>query len=56
MNSFFDHSSDQSRVKSAIVANYFWAWAKSHISAAKKGRIVIYIDLFAGLVVRDGTV
>lgn len=50
MSSFFDHSTDQSRVKSAIVANYFWAWAKVIISVAKKSRDrrIAYIDLFAG--------
>lgn len=50
MNSFFDQSTDQSRVKAAIVANYFWAWAKVIISVAKKSRDrrIAYIDLFAG--------
>lgn len=50
MSSFFDQSTDQSRVKAAIVANYFWAWAKVIISVAKKGRDrrIAYIDLFAG--------
>lgn len=49
-SSFFEQSTDQSRVKAAIVANYFWAWAKVIISAAKKGpdRRIGYIDLFAG--------
>lgn len=50
MSSFFDQSTDQSRVKAAIVANYFWAWAKVIISVAKNGRDrrIAYIDLFAG--------
>lgn len=50
MSSFFDESTDQSRVKAAIVANYFWAWANVIISVAKKGRDrrIAYIDLFAG--------
>ncbi len=50
MSSFFDQSSDQSRVKTAIVAKYFWAWAKVMVSVAKKGRDrrIAYIDLFAG--------
>ncbi len=50
MDAFFDESTDQSRVKAAIVANYFWAWAKVIISVAKKrrDRRIAYIDLFAG--------
>jgi three-Cys-motif partner protein len=46
---FFDESTDQSQVKSAIVSKYFWAWARVIIPSAKKhdGRIA-YIDLFAG--------
>ena len=50
MSSFFDQSSDQSRVKAAIVANYFWAWAKVIMSVAKKrpNPRIAYIDLFAG--------
>jgi three-Cys-motif partner protein len=50
MDPFFDQSSDQSRVKAAIVANYFWAWAKVILSVAKKkpGGRIAYIDLFAG--------
>ena len=45
-SSFFEQSTDQSRVKAAIVANYFWAWAKVIISVAKKGRDrpIAYID------------
>ena len=41
MDSFFDQSTDQSRVKAAIVANYFWAWAKVIISVAKIAEIVV---------------
>ncbi len=50
MGQFFEQSTDQSRVKAAIVANYFWAWAKVIIPAAKKSRHprIAYIDLFAG--------
>lgn len=47
---FFEQSTDQSKVKAAIVANYFWAWAKVIIPTAKKSRNprIAYIDLFAG--------
>lgn len=50
MTSFFEQSTDHSRVKAAIVANYFWAWAKVISSVAKKSRDrrIAYIDLFAG--------
>jgi three-Cys-motif partner protein len=46
---FFDESSEQSRIKAAIVRDYFWAWAKVILPTVKKrrGRIA-YIDLFAG--------
>lgn len=46
---FFDEAREQSRVKSKIVAKYFWAWAKV-ITSAAKGRTdrIAYIDLFAG--------
>jgi len=48
-NSFFDETSEQSQVKTAIVAKYFWAWAKVVIPSSKKqaGKIA-YVDLFAG--------
>jgi len=52
-NSFFDEQSQQSQIKSAIVAKYFNAWSKVIISVQKKhpdlssGKIA-YIDLFAG--------
>ena len=46
---WFEESQEQSEVKAAIVAKYFWAWAKVIVPSAKKrpGRIA-YIDLFAG--------
>ncbi|HVC46953.1 MAG TPA: three-Cys-motif partner protein TcmP [Terracidiphilus sp.] len=48
-DSFFDESSDQSRVKAAIVAEYFWAWARVILPVVKaKGGRIAYIDLFAG--------
>jgi three-Cys-motif partner protein len=51
--SFFDESSEQSRVKSAIVAKYFDAWAIVIIGAQDRHRQnkdnrIAYIDLFAG--------
>jgi three-Cys-motif partner protein len=47
--SFFNESSEQSRVKTAIVSKYFWAWAKVIMPWAKKsGGKIAYIDLFAG--------
>jgi len=48
-NSFFDETTEQSGIKAAIVADYFWAWAKI-IGRTVKGRgdMVAYIDLFAG--------
>jgi len=46
---FFVESTDQSQVKSAIVAKYFQAWSNVVIQTAKKGsRRIAYIDLFAG--------
>ncbi len=49
-NSFFDETSEQSVVKSTIVAKYFWAWAKVIASSEKRrgGGNIAYIDLFAG--------
>jgi three-Cys-motif partner protein len=48
-SSFFDESQEQSQVKTAIVAKYFWAWAKVIIPSQKKrGNKIAYIDLFAG--------
>jgi len=43
---FFGESTEQSRVKAAIVRDYFWAWAKI-ILKKRPGRIA-YVDLFAG--------
>ena len=46
---FFEESSEQSRVKSAIVSKYFWAWAGVILQTAKKySKRIAYIDLFAG--------
>ena len=50
---FFDESSEQSQVKTAIVAKYFEAWARVMIGAQNKspqhkGRRIAYIDLFTG--------
>lgn len=48
---FFDESTEQSRVKAAIVKQYFWAWAKVILSVINKQRQtekIAYIDLFAG--------
>lgn len=47
---FFSISKEQSRVKAAIVSEYFWSWAKVILSTVRTrpdGRIA-YIDLFAG--------
>jgi three-Cys-motif partner protein len=56
---FFDESTEQSRVKAAIVNEYFWAWAKVILSVMQKqGDMgpIAYIDLFAGPGrYRDGT-
>jgi three-Cys-motif partner protein len=52
-NSFFDESTDQSKVKIQIVSKYFVAWAnvmmgwQSKLSSTKPGKIA-YIDLFSG--------
>jgi len=47
---FFTESSEQSRVKTAIVSKYFWAWAKVVMPSAKRyaDNKIAYIDLFAG--------
>lgn len=46
---FFDESSEQSRVKAAIVSEYFWAWARVVLPTVKqRGSKLAYIDLFAG--------
>ncbi len=48
-NTFFDETTEQSQVKTAIVAKYFWAWAKVIMPTAKKGAgKIAYVDLFAG--------
>lgn len=50
-HSFFDESTAQSRIKAAIVREYFWAWVKVIVSSQKKWKKserVAYIDLFAG--------
>jgi three-Cys-motif partner protein len=49
IDGFFDESSEQSRVKAAIVSKYFWAWAKVILATTRNrpGKIA-YIDLFAG--------
>ena len=44
-NSFFDESTEQSQVKSRIVAKYFWAWAQV---MKKQANRIGYIDLYAG--------
>jgi three-Cys-motif partner protein len=46
---FFDESTEQSRIKATIVRDYFWAWARVILPSVKqrRGRIA-YIDLFAG--------
>jgi three-Cys-motif partner protein len=51
-DNFFDEQSEQSQIKAAIVADYFWAWAKVIIGAQKRhpkqAQKIAYIDLFAG--------
>ena len=48
-NTFFDETTEQSAIKAAIVADYFWAWAKIIGRTVKgHGDMVAYIDLFAG--------
>src|SRR5262249_37861882 len=51
-NSFFDEQSAQSQIKAAIVADYFWAWARVIIGAQRNrpplAQRICYIDLFAG--------
>ncbi|MGO9323532.1 MAG: three-Cys-motif partner protein TcmP [Terracidiphilus sp.] len=49
IESFFNESTEQSRIKATIVRDYFWAWARVILPTVKrqKGRIA-YIDLFAG--------
>jgi three-Cys-motif partner protein len=46
---WFEEQEEQSAIKSAIVAKYFWAWAKVIMPTTKKhGNRIAYIDLFAG--------
>ncbi len=49
---FFDEQSEQSQIKAAIVADYFWAWAGFMVGQQKLrpqyGQKLQYIDLFAG--------
>src|SRR5579872_770186 len=53
-DNFFEESTEQSRIKAAIVRDYFWAWAK--IVLAKQRGPIAYIDLFAGPgLYKDGT-
>ena len=50
-DTFFDEQEEQSEVKSAIVANYFDAWAKviqGYLTSLRKAPKIAYIDLFAG--------
>jgi len=49
-DSFFDESKDQSAVKAAIVAKYFWSWAKVIMPQARRNSDpkIAYLDLFAG--------
>ncbi len=49
---FFDEQSEQSQIKAAIVADYFWRWANVIISTQNRypqhPQRIAYIDLFAG--------
>jgi three-Cys-motif partner protein len=49
---FFDEQSEQSQIKAAIVADYFWAWASVIIGVQQRypqhAQKIAYIDLFAG--------
>lgn len=52
-SSFFEISKEQSRVKTAIVSNYFYAWANVMMGVqdrvgGKYGHQIAYLDLFAG--------
>lgn len=52
MDSFFDEQSEQSQIKAAIVADYFWTWAPIIINVQRRNprhsQKIAYIDLFAG--------
>ena len=54
---FFDEQTEQSAVKSEIVAKYFWAWATVMKSRVKQyGNRIAYIDLYSGPgTYRDGS-
>ncbi len=49
---FFDEQSEQSQIKAAIVADYFWAWANVIIGTQRRFpnqvQKIAYVDLFAG--------
>jgi three-Cys-motif partner protein len=49
---FFDEQSEQSQIKAAIVADYFWTWAPIIINVQRRHpqhtQKIAYIDLFAG--------
>jgi three-Cys-motif partner protein len=54
IDDFFEESTEQSRIKAAIVRDYFWAWAK--IVLKKQRGPIAYVDLFAGPgIYKDGT-
>jgi len=56
--SFFDEATEKSQIKSAIVKQYFWAWAKVMLPFVikKTGGRIAYIDLFSGPgIYADGT-
>lgn len=56
-DSFYAEQEEQSRIKSQIVAKYFWAWAKSMAPRLRwPNRKLVYKDLFSGPGrYRDGT-
>jgi three-Cys-motif partner protein len=47
VDEFFDEPREQSRIKSRIVAKYFYAWAKIIMPRARDNKIA-YMDLFSG--------
>lgn len=53
-DNFFDESTEQSRIKAAIVKDYFGAWAK--IVLKKQPGLIAHADLFSGPgMYKDGT-
>jgi three-Cys-motif partner protein len=50
LQSFFDESREQSRIKSRIVSKYFFAWARVIVPEVQRrgGDRLAFIDLFAG--------